>query len=106
MPELIQSEPTRHRVFKAVNKPLLWLGVERRQAFFFLTVAAASLNLFESLLCSLVLLGFLWVFAWRMSAKDPQQPRILVKASKLKPIYDAGKRAPFTLERIKTYENR
>jgi type IV secretory pathway TrbD component len=87
------QKPTirRNRVFKSLHKPLTYLGVERTLFFFVCVAAVGAFNLFNSLLAAVaVFLGGFGFGHW-VTSSDPAFLRILARAEKYKPRYDAAK---------------
>jgi len=81
-----------HPVYRAMNKPLTILGVERSLFFLALVMGTATFNFFGSLLGGLLMFGVLYGFARWATATDPQILRILVNSSAFRSQYDPGKR--------------
>jgi len=86
------NEPTRHRVYKSMNKPLTIAGAERRLFLVALMMGGATFNLFGSLIGGLAMFSILYLFACWTTATDPQMLRILLNSSRLRVQYDPGKR--------------
>jgi type IV secretory pathway TrbD component len=81
----------RNRVYRSLNKPLTYLGVERTLFFFVCVTAVGAFNLFNSLLAaSVVFLGGFAFGTWVTNA-DPAFLRILAKSNRYKTRYDAVK---------------
>ena len=88
----------RNRVYKSLHKPLTYLGVERTLFFCISVIAVGTFNLFNSLSAGLIVFvgGFLFG-AW-VTNTDPTFLRILAKAERYKPRYDASKRSAYLVE--------
>ena len=80
-----------NRVFKSLHKPLTYLGVERTLFFFICVAAVGAFNLFNSLVAGLLLFAGGFAFGCWVTGCDPALLRILAKAEKYKPRYDAAK---------------
>ena len=76
---------------KAINKPLVILGAERKLFFVALIMGAAAFNLFGSLLGGLLVFGSLFLMAQWATRTDPQILRILLNSSKFRREYDPAK---------------
>ena len=89
------AAPIRHPVYRSINKPLLFLGVDRRLFFFAVVMGAAVFNLFNSLIGGVVLFGAFYLFAQWATKTDPQILAILLKPmmnpEKFRPLLDPGK---------------
>ena len=85
------NDPTFHRVYKAINKPLTVWGAERRLFFMALVIGAATFNLFGSLSSGLGMFVALFLFARWATVTDRQILRILLNASKFRSRYDPAK---------------
>jgi type IV secretory pathway VirB3-like protein len=81
-------------VYRAINKPLTILGVERRLFFLSLVMAGATFNFFSSLSASVLMGVSLYAAARWVTLVDPEMLRILFNASKFKVRYDAGRFEP------------
>lgn len=90
--------PRRHPVHRAVNRPLLVCGVERRLFFFGLMLGAAVFNLFYSILAGLLTTTVLYAFGLWATRRDPQMLRILLSSARRHSRYDPGKHSPFSME--------
>ena len=73
--------PTRHPVYRAINKPLLFCGVDRRYFFFALVLGAAVYNLFNSLLGGIACFLVSYIFARWATKTDPEILPILCRRS-------------------------
>jgi len=81
----------RNRVFKSLNKPLTYLGVERTLFFFICVSAVAVFNLFESLLGGAVVFFGGYAFGRWATNADPAMLRIVAKSERFRLRYDAAK---------------
>jgi type IV secretory pathway TrbD component len=81
----------RNRVYRSLNKPLTYLGVERTVFFFVCVAAVGAFNLFNSLLAGIA--AFLGGFAFGtwVTNTDPAFLRILAKSNRYMARYDAAK---------------
>ncbi len=90
-----QAAPVRHAVYRSINKPLLFLGVDRRLFFFAVVMGAAVFNLFNSLVGGLTVLAALFLFAQWATNTDPKILAILLRPllnpEKYRPLQDPGK---------------
>ena len=89
------TAPIRHTVYRSINKPLLFLGVDRRLFFFAVVMGAAVFNLFNSLLGGLVILAGLYLLAQWATRTDPNILAITLKPllnpEKYRPLLDPAK---------------
>jgi type IV secretory pathway TrbD component len=90
--------PTFRPVYKALHRPLMICGVDRRLFFLALTMGAATFNLFYSLAAGLLMFGALYFFVLWATKRDPNLLRILLSSSGFKTRYDAAKHHHFFLE--------
>ena len=81
----------RNRVYKSLHKPLTYLGVERTLFFFVCVGAVGTFNLFNSLLAGIAFFIGGFAFGHWVTATDPALLRILARAERYKPRYDAAK---------------
>lgn len=81
----------RHSVYKAVNKPLMILGAERRMFFVAALLGAATFNLLGSLLGGLLLFGTFLLLARWATRYDEKMLRIIMNSSRFKRHYDPWK---------------
>ncbi len=95
------DDPAFHSVYKSINKSLTIWGAERRLFFMAMVMGAGTFNFFGSLMGGLMMFLALYLLARWATVKDPQVLRILLNSSKFRPHYDPGKRAEFTLWRIR-----
>ena len=93
-----EDTPARHTVYRSINKPLLFMGVDRRYFFFAVVFGAAVFNLLGSLLGAVGVFALLYAFATWATKTDPQLLPILLRPimnpSKFQPVYDPGKFEP------------
>ena len=83
----------RNRVYKSLHKPLTYLGVERTLFFFICVGAVGAFNLFNSVLAGIAVFVGGFAFGHWVTASDPALLRILAKAERYKPRYDAAKQS-------------
>jgi type IV secretory pathway TrbD component len=102
-----ETAPIRHPVYRSINKPLLFLGVDRRLFFFAVCMGAAVFNLFNTVAGGITVLAALFVFAQWATRTDPKILAILLKPllnpAKFRPLQDPGKlrRSDLHLERYR-----
>jgi type IV secretory pathway VirB3-like protein len=84
-------EQTINPVFRALNRPLLVLGVERKLFFFLLTTSFALFVVASALAPSLILFLLLWSGARFARGVDPQFFRIVLNSRRLGVRYDPAK---------------
>ena len=94
----MEDRPMYRPVYKALHRPLMICGVDRRLFFLALLMGAATFNLFYSFLAGLLMFGSLFIFALWATKHDPQMLRILLSSSRVRTRYDAAKHAPFDIE--------
>jgi type IV secretory pathway TrbD component len=80
-----------NRVFKSLHKPLTYLGVERSLFFMVCVTAVGCFNLFNSILAGAVVFIGGFIFGHWVTNSDPAFLRILGRADRFKPRYDAAK---------------
>ena len=80
-----------NRVFKSLNKPLTYLGVERTLFYFVCVAAFAAFNLFNSILAGMAVFVGGFAFGHWATNSDPAFLRILAKSERYKNRYDAAK---------------
>ena len=85
------DQPTHRAVHKALHRPLMVCGVDRRLFFLALLMGAAAFNLFYSLLGGLAIFCGLYGCAWWATAHDPQMLHIMLASSRARRRYDPGK---------------
>lgn len=90
--------PTRHPVYKALHRPLLVCGIERRLFFGALMTGAATFNLFYSFVGGLLVTAGLYVTAAVATRRDPRMLHILAASARLRARYDPMKHDPVYLE--------
>ena len=81
----------RNRVYRSLNKPLTYLGVERTLFFFVCVAAVGTFNLFNSLLAGVAVFVGGFAFGTWVTNTDPAFLRILAQSNRYKTRYDAGK---------------
>jgi type IV secretory pathway TrbD component len=81
----------RSPVYKAINKPLLLMGCDRRLFFAAVVIGAAIWNMLNTIVGSLLTTGVMILVARYITNTDPQLPRILLNSAKFAPEYDAIK---------------
>lgn len=87
------SSPTRrsNRVYKSLNKPLTYMGVERTLFFFVCVATVGAFNLFNSLLAGAAVFLGGFAFGHWVTNTDPAFLRILARSERYKTRYDAAK---------------
>ena len=90
----MREQVTYRPVYKALHRPLMVCGVERRLFFLALLMGAATFNLFYSFPAGLLMFTGLYVFARWSTTHDPQMLRILLSSSRARARYDAAKHTP------------
>jgi len=80
-----------NRVFKSLNKPLTYLGVERTLFYFVCVAAVAAFYLFNSILAGMAVFVGGFAFGHWATNSDPAFLRILAKSERYKTRYDAAK---------------
>ena len=88
-------------VYRALNKPLTLLWIDRRLFFCVVTVSAAVFNLFAAPLPGVVLFLILWGLARLATQADPQLLRILINANRFATRSDPAKWSATRLEKGK-----
>jgi len=83
--------PECRKVHRALHRPLLMCGVDRRLFFLALLVGAATFNLFYSLLAGCLLSGLVYGVALWSRAYDPQMLQSLRRSRGLHSWYDGAK---------------
>ena len=81
----------RSPVYKAVNRPLLMMGCDRRLFFSAVVIGAAIWNMLNTLVGSLLTTVVMVLVARYITNTDPQLPRILLNSAKFAPEYDPFK---------------
>jgi len=82
MPDKAQAKHRTNRVFKSLDKPLTYLGVERTLFYFVCVSAVGAFNLFNSILAgSAVFIGG-FAFGHWVTNSDPAFLRILAKSER------------------------
>ena len=85
-------------VYKALHRPLMVCGVDRRLFFLALLLGAATFNLFYSFLAGVLMFAGLYGFALWAQHHDPEMLRILLASARNRDRYDPGKHARVDLE--------
>ncbi len=87
--------PVRHVVFRSINKPLCFCGVERRLFLFIIMGAACEFNMFDTLIGAILVFILLYILALWATNTDPKIVEILVRPllnpSRARPLYDSAK---------------
>lgn len=81
----------RNRVYKSLNRPLTYLGVERTLFFFVCVAAVGAFNLFNSLMAGIAVFLGGFAFGTWVTNTDPAFLRILAKSNRYKTRYDSAK---------------
>lgn len=81
----------RNRVYRSLNKPLTYLGVERTLFFFVCVGAVGTFNLLNSLLAGIAVFVGGYAFGHWVTNTDPAFLRILARSERYKARYDAAK---------------
>jgi type IV secretory pathway TrbD component len=85
------SLPTRHPLYRSMNKPLTIWGAERRLFLLALVMGSALFNFFGSLVSGLLLFAVLFLAARWITETDGQFLRIVLNSAQLRTVYDPGK---------------
>jgi type IV secretory pathway TrbD component len=94
----MSDRPTYRLVYKALHRPLMICGVDRRLFFLALLLGAATFNLFYSFLGGVLMFILLYGFALWATRRDPEMLRILLSSSRARRRYDPGKHERVDLE--------
>ena len=94
----MRDRPTYRPVYKALHRPLMICGVDRRLFFLALMMGAATFNLFYSFLAGLLVVVSLYAFALWATKRDPEMLRILLASSRFRTRYDAAKHTRSEIE--------
>jgi type IV secretory pathway TrbD component len=78
----------RSPVYKALNKPLTILGVDRRLFFAALSLGAGIWNMFNTISGALVALTLAALVGRWITQTDPQLPRIVLNSGMVRDEYD------------------
>ncbi|MGH9162292.1 MAG: VirB3 family type IV secretion system protein [Vicinamibacteraceae bacterium] len=81
-------------VYRVINKPLTWFGVDRRMLIFAIMLGAISFQLLRSLLAGVLIFLLFFVLGRFVTARDPELIRALQIASRWRSRYDPLKYAP------------
>jgi type IV secretory pathway VirB3-like protein len=87
-------DQTINPVFRALNRPLLVLGVERKLFFFMLTLCFGVFVVANTLLPSLILFLLLWSGGRLATRVDHQFLRIVLNSQRHGVRYDSAKFSP------------
>ena len=85
-------------VYKALHRPLMLCGVDRRLFFLALLVGVVAFNLFYSFVAGCALFAGLYGCARWSTVHDPQFLQIVLRSSRNHRRYDAAKHVPFRIE--------
>lgn len=83
---------TKHPVFRALNRPMTILGVERKLFFAIALLSFSLFHLFEALVPALVLLVCSLGVARAITQADPAALRIVMNSNRFAARYDPAKR--------------
>ena len=87
--------PDRHIVFRSINKPLCFCGVERRLFLFVVMGAACEFNMFDTLVGGVLIFILLYILALWATNTDPKIVEILVvpllNPDRSRALYDPAK---------------
>ncbi len=83
----------RSPVYKAINKPLLLMGCDRRLFFAAVVIGAAIWNMLNTIIGAVLTTGVMVLVARYITNTDAQLPRILLNSAKFAPEYDVAKLA-------------
>ena len=87
--------PVRHIVFRSINKPLCFCGVERRLFLFIVMGAGCEFNMFDTLIGAILVFILLYMLGLWATNTDPKIVEILVRPllnpSRARPLYDPAK---------------
>ena len=81
----------RNRVYKALHKPLTYLGVERTVFYFVCVGAVGAFNMLNSLLAGVAVFIGGYIFGRWVTTSDPAFLKIMGRSEKFKARYDAAK---------------
>ena len=88
-----------HPVYRTLNRPLTWLGADRRFTMLAFTIGAGGWNAFNSLRAGVLL--FLVIYSLgRWATRDLQLLRIVINSGRYQLRYDPHKIAAGTGPRI------
>jgi type IV secretory pathway VirB3-like protein len=87
-------DQTINPVFRALNRPLLLLGVERKLFFLLLTISFALFVVTSALLSSVLLFVLLWSGAKLARSIDPNFFQIVLNSRRQAVRYDPAKFSP------------
>ncbi|HWX24186.1 MAG TPA: VirB3 family type IV secretion system protein [Vicinamibacteria bacterium] len=81
----------RSPVYKAINKPLTIMGVDRRLFFAALSLGAGIWNMFNTISGALTALTVAVLVGRWITQTDPQLPRIVLNSGAFRDQYDPAK---------------
>ena len=84
----------RNRVFKALHKPLLLFGIERKLFGGAIIIALMMNTVTSSLSFTVITFLLAAICAYIITVKDPIYLTALIKSLSARPIYDAAKQDP------------
>ena len=90
-PETRRTTTPTHRVYHAVNRPLLLCGVDRRLFFLALLIGVAVFNVVYSFLAGCFLFGVLYVGARWATGTDARMLQIVLASRTARRRYDAAR---------------
>lgn len=91
------SGPQLRVTHKALHRPLMICGVDRRLFFLALLLGAATFNLFYSFLAGVLMFAAFYAFAWWATLRDPQMLKILLSTSRARRRFDPSRHKMFTV---------
>jgi len=91
------SGPQLRVTHKAIHRPLMICGVDRRLFFLALLLGAATFNLFYSFLAGVLMFAAFYAFAWWATLRDPQMLKILLSTSRARRRFDPSRHKVFTV---------
>jgi type IV secretory pathway TrbD component len=87
-------------VFRSLNRPLTYLGAERKLCFFALMMGGAVFNLMKTLVGGILVFLALYLFARWATKTDPQILRFLLNSGRTRTQYDPMKFSPVPVRRL------
>jgi type IV secretory pathway TrbD component len=81
----------RSPVYWVLNKPLTYMGVDRRLFFASITLASVIWNAFDTLLGGILLFLVALIIGRYITATDPQLPTIVLNSRRFRDDYDPAK---------------
>jgi type IV secretory pathway TrbD component len=91
------SGPRLRVTHKALHRPLMICGVDRRLFFLALLLGAATFNLFYSFLAGFLMFVAFYAFAWSATLRDPQILKILLSNSRARRRFDPARHKVFVV---------